>query len=448
MDKETKNKINKRYERSLTHGEKFWPDSIFKDAIMALAIFVLVVLLATFVGVHPEPKADPSDTSYHPTPEWYFLFLFKFLALYGQIPVIGKIEWIATVVIPGIFVLAFFAVPFIERSEYRHYTKRAPAIAFMGIFTVSAVTLTLLSSVPTGESVLIDALQTIGQLVIPTIAYAVLLFIAWKPGKIGTRGITIFASTIAALMVILTIIPMTLHTPVETEHEEIANTLADQIVAGQDLYSIHCVECHGDDGTMTLIEGKDGAENVELMAINSKDVLYTLNDASLAEVINFGRPAGGMNPFGIAYNAEGLSKAQIDHVVTFMRYTWDDRFEAPKIAPLYPPLVEGEVPNYEDHVSKIAKRYCISCHRSGKENNNYLMTSFAEIIDTGDNTPLVVMDGQTESYFAQVIQGHEILAADGSVLIGQMPPNKLIPNEHIEVLLRWIESGMPETAGQ
>lgn len=448
MDQDIKNKLNKRYEKSLVHGERFWPDTIFKDAVMALGIFVLVVLLATFVGVHPEPKADPSDTSYHPTPEWYFLFLFKFLALFGQIPGIGKIEWIATVIIPGIFLLAFFAVPFIERSEFRYYAKRAPAIAFMGIFTVSAVTLTMLSGVPTGESVASDVLQTIGQLVIPTIAYAALLYIAWKPGKIGTRAIAYFASGIAVLMVILTIIPMAMHTPAEAESEEIANTLSEQIVAGQDLYALNCVECHGDDGSVTVIEGVDGLDGTKVMAISGKDVLYTLNDASLAEVINYGRPDGGMNPFGIAYNPEGMSKAQIDYVVTFMRYTWDDRFEAPYIAPLYPPLVEGEIPNYEDQVSKIAKRYCVSCHRAGKENNNYLMTSFAEILNSGDNKALVIKEGETETYFMQVLQGHEILEADGSVLIGQMPPNKLIPAEHIEVFRRWIEAGMPETTAQ
>ena len=51
-----------------------------------------------------------------PRPEWYFLFLFKFLALYGQIPVLGKIEFIATVVIPGIVVGALALLPFIEKS--------------------------------------------------------------------------------------------------------------------------------------------------------------------------------------------------------------------------------------------------------------------------------------------------------------------------------------------
>src|SRR3989337_3971309 len=105
MKEDQKKIIKKRYEKSLMDGERFWPDSIYKDVLMALAIFVVLILLATFIGVPVEPKADPSDTSYIPRPEWYFLFLFKFLAIYGQIPVLGKIEWIATNLIPGFAIL-------------------------------------------------------------------------------------------------------------------------------------------------------------------------------------------------------------------------------------------------------------------------------------------------------------------------------------------------------
>ena len=86
MNDETKKQINQRYDRELQRGERFWPDSIFKDVIVSLAIFIVLVLLATFIGVENSPKDDPSDTAYTPRPEWYFLFLFKFLALYGQIP--------------------------------------------------------------------------------------------------------------------------------------------------------------------------------------------------------------------------------------------------------------------------------------------------------------------------------------------------------------------------
>ena len=78
MNNETKQKINKRYEHELNRGERFWPDSIFKDLLMSLGIFILLILLATFIGVDSQPRVDPSDTAYIPRPEWYFLFLFKF----------------------------------------------------------------------------------------------------------------------------------------------------------------------------------------------------------------------------------------------------------------------------------------------------------------------------------------------------------------------------------
>jgi quinol-cytochrome oxidoreductase complex cytochrome b subunit len=100
MKEEQKKTLLEKYKIALQKGERFWPDSIYKDLVVSLAIFVLLIVLASFIGVPGEPKADPSDTAYIPKPEWYFLFLFKFLALYGQIPVLGKIEWIATVLIP------------------------------------------------------------------------------------------------------------------------------------------------------------------------------------------------------------------------------------------------------------------------------------------------------------------------------------------------------------
>jgi quinol-cytochrome oxidoreductase complex cytochrome b subunit len=123
MNDETKKKINEQYAHELNRGERFWPDSIFKDLIVSLGIFILLIVLATFIGVANEPKADPSDTSYLPRPEWYFLFLFKFLALYGQIPVIGTIEWLATVVIPSIGIGLLLLLPLLDKSPYRHYSR-------------------------------------------------------------------------------------------------------------------------------------------------------------------------------------------------------------------------------------------------------------------------------------------------------------------------------------
>src|SRR5512144_201547 len=182
MNDETKTKINERYERELNKGERFWPDSIFKDLIVSLGIFVLLILLATFIGVAPEPKADPSDTSYIPRPEWYFLFLFKFLALYGQIPVIGKIEWLATVLVPGIGIGLLVLLPFLDKSPYRHYSRRIFALTAMGTIILDILLLTVMASLSVApnanELAVSSTLQAIGGLWIPAaiLTFLVVLF--------------------------------------------------------------------------------------------------------------------------------------------------------------------------------------------------------------------------------------------------------------------------------
>ena len=448
MNDETKKKIKARYERELNKGERFWPDSIYKDLIVSLGIFVLLILLATFVGVAAEPKADPSDTSYIPRPEWYFLFLFKFLAIYGQIPVLGKIEWVATVVIPGVAVGLLTLLPFIEKRPDRHYVKRILPISIMVIMVVGIVLLTLTSEVPTvaaDGSKLLGVLQSISGLIIPTLAYIALVLMSYV-FKSSTR-VMIWTTVLASVsMILVSGTVLALHPKPVVEETVVATTLVDQIVAGQDLYSIHCTECHGDDGSVATIEGVEGLEGEEITPINSKDVLYTVTDSAMYEVIAYGRPNAGMTPFGKAYGGE-LSRGEIDYMITYMRYMWDDRFEAPTIKPLFPALAVGEVPSYDVHIAPIAKRYCISCHRADKENNNYLMTSYEEILTTGDNAEFNIIAGDETSYMLQVIQEHAIMDPEkpDEELIGVMPPSKALKPNVVDVFIRWIMNGMPQT---
>lgn len=451
MNEETKHKINAKYERELSRGERFWPDSIFKDVLMALGLFVLLVVLATFVGVHDTPKADPSDTSYVPRPEWYFLFLFKFLALYGQIPVLGKIEFLATVVIPVIVIGVLTLLPFLEKSPYRHYGKRVLPISVMAVFVVSMVTLTWISEVPTtsGEEgvYLAGLLQTVGGLIVPGLAYLALFAMAFTL-KQRARGAMIWTAALACLLMVAFSGATMLTAPeMAVVEEEIPRTLPERIVAGQDLYSLYCVECHGDDGSVAVIEGVEGLEGEEITPINSKDVLYTITDGAMYEVIAYGRPNAGMPPSGLAYGGE-LTRSQIDYMITFMRYAWDDRFEMPEIPELFPPLAEGEVPSYEVHIAPIAKRYCVSCHREGKENNEYFMTSYDEILSTGENADYNVIAGDTDSYLLQTIQGTPILDENGEEIIGVMPPSTTLKADVVDVWVRWILNGMPRTADE
>ena len=208
------------------------------------------------------------------------------------------------------------------------------------------------------------------------------------------------------------------------------------------------MECHGDDGSVAVIKGVEGLEGKEITPINGTDVLYTITDLAMYEVIAYGRPNAGMVPFGKAYGGE-LSRSEIDTIITFMRYSWDDRFEAPPLKPLFPALANGEVPSYDIHIQPIVQRYCISCHRAGKENNNYLMTSYEEMLTTGDNVDHNIIPGDENSYLLQVIQEHPIMdpANPNEELIGVMPPNHALKSNVVDVFIRWIMNGMPQNCG-
>jgi ubiquinol-cytochrome c reductase cytochrome b subunit len=60
----------------------FWPDQVFKDAVIITAIFVILVGLAAFFRAPFSGPLDIMETFYVPKPEWYFLFLFQTLKLF------------------------------------------------------------------------------------------------------------------------------------------------------------------------------------------------------------------------------------------------------------------------------------------------------------------------------------------------------------------------------
>lgn len=456
MKEEQKKQIQARYQFALQKGERFWPDSIYKDLVISFAIFILLVMLAAFIGVPGEPKADPSDSSYIPKPEWYFLFLFKFLALYGQLPVIGKIEWIAAIIIPVIALGVLFLLPLIDKNPYRHYSRRILAITFMGVFVVSMIVQTLLANIPmladeAGRLSLPANLQLWAGLFIPTMIYVLLVGFALFAKKVGPAigRVQIWIASLGAICMFALMVVALILSPVPVAAEtQVAVTLSEQIIAGQDYYSIHCVECHGEDGKVTVVEGvSDTLDGTFMSPINSQDVMYTFTDETLNNIINRGQPDLGMTPFGKAFGGE-LGPSEIGNIVTFMRYSWDDRMELPQEAVSTIPLpAEGEAPSYDVHIAAITKRYCLSCHRAGKDNGNFLMTSYEEMLTTGDYVDQSIIAGDSNSYLILVINGIEIIDPNtNKVLIRQMPPTKKINQEYIDIFTRWIMAGMPETA--
>jgi ubiquinol-cytochrome c reductase cytochrome b subunit len=374
VKEEQKKQYKEKYAAEKQNGVKFWPDIIYKDVVITLGLFIVLVILATWIGVSQEPKADPSDSAYIPRPEWYFLFLFQMLKYFP-----GKLEWLGTTIIPVIAILALILLPFFDRNSRRYWKARPWAIGIMTVMVVGIVALTVLAVVTT---------------------------------------------------------------PTQEVTGTVAGTVPEQILAGQDLYSVNCTECHGPDGEGGEIKGVEGLEGFIMKPINSKDEMYTRDDQTLANIISYGQQDLGMQPFARAYGGE-LGPSDIEAMVTFMRYTWDDRVELPQevsAANAIPTLAPGEIPSYEVHISAIQKRYCVSCHRAGKKNNNYIMDNYEDTIKTGDHAPNLVA-GDLMCNTMQMLNRVEGLDAGNP-----MPPTRALPPELVAIYQAWIQAGIPNTA--
>jgi ubiquinol-cytochrome c reductase cytochrome b subunit len=111
--------------------KKFFPEQVFKDTVAIFVTFAVLFTLAIAVRVPLERMADPTDTTYIPRPEWYFLFLFQMLKLFE-----GPLEVVGTVILPTLAILALLAAPFIDRGRMLRVRQRGFAI---GIVLLAAI---------------------------------------------------------------------------------------------------------------------------------------------------------------------------------------------------------------------------------------------------------------------------------------------------------------------
>jgi quinol-cytochrome oxidoreductase complex cytochrome b subunit len=124
-----------RYEAEKGTGVRFWPDIIVKDVMVALIAVALIVLFALAFGAGLEAPADPTDHSYVPRPEWYFLPFYQLLKL-----VPGKLESAIAVGVPGALVLVLLLLPFFDRRSMRSLRRRPIArLALVGAAAASAL---------------------------------------------------------------------------------------------------------------------------------------------------------------------------------------------------------------------------------------------------------------------------------------------------------------------
>jgi ubiquinol-cytochrome c reductase cytochrome b subunit len=117
----------------------FYPAQAARD-VVAVSIVLLALAALAWRGMPPlEGRADPTDATYIPRPEWYFLGLFQLLKYFP-----GKWEVVGAVVLPGIAAAFLALLPWIDRGPARHPAHRRTILSAVAAGLAGVIVLTTL----------------------------------------------------------------------------------------------------------------------------------------------------------------------------------------------------------------------------------------------------------------------------------------------------------------
>jgi menaquinol-cytochrome c reductase cytochrome b/c subunit len=140
MNEQEKKDYLEKYEKIKKQGVPFFPDTLVKDALIALVVFLLLVVLSFLLGAPLEARANPTDTTYIPRPEWYFLFLYQLLKYFP-----GNLEVVGVVIIPLVVIVLLFLLPLLDKKPQRYFTNRPIVTGITILFVIGIVGLTILA---------------------------------------------------------------------------------------------------------------------------------------------------------------------------------------------------------------------------------------------------------------------------------------------------------------
>ncbi len=117
---------------------KFWPTQVLYDAVGCLVVLAAVLILTWTRGAELSAPADPGE-DFPARPEWYFLFLFRFLE-FEAISRLGVA--FGAIVVPGIVMTLIFLMPFIGKSKFGHQLNRwSLVVLLVGVAALTALTI-------------------------------------------------------------------------------------------------------------------------------------------------------------------------------------------------------------------------------------------------------------------------------------------------------------------
>lgn len=117
----------------------FYPTQAARDVTVVSVVLLALTVLA-WRGMGPmEGPADPTDATYIPRPEWYFLGLFQLLKYFP-----GSLEVIGAVVLPTLVGILVALLPWLDRGPQRDPRRRPLVMAGVLGVVVAVIALTSL----------------------------------------------------------------------------------------------------------------------------------------------------------------------------------------------------------------------------------------------------------------------------------------------------------------
>ncbi|MCP4968438.1 MAG: hypothetical protein GY926_24795 [bacterium] len=428
------------YREDVRGGEPYFPRYALRDTSVGLGIIVVLMALSAWLGAPLDEQADPLATEYVPRPEWYFFFIFQLLKYFS-----GEWEVVGIVVIPVLAVVFLALLPFLDRSRTRHYRTRPIVTGTTLLLLVGGVVLTIIAVAeappPADASVLTFEAAAVDGAGLFSAQCAICHgdFGEGAPNPAQPGDITAPISTAEYLEsrtdatireAISAGFPQFGMAAFEVAHGgPLQANEVDAIVAhirhweieppvaldpavsdaalsesAEFLFPQFCAQCHGDVG-----QGGVGP------AFSDAELQQARTDQQLFDSINLGHEATAMIAWG-----EVLTQTQIEGLVQHIRSLGNAGRP-------------GEL-SYTLDVLPIFEVRCVACHGTA---GGWDATTWQLAISSGDNAPVVLPGDSANSSLAQMMLGTH---PEGVL----MPPDGLLPDPLVQLVVDWIEGGALE----
>ncbi|CAN5197140.1 hypothetical protein BH09GEM1_BH09GEM1_40100 [soil metagenome] len=114
--------------------EPFYPRQVIIDMAFVLIVMGVLGMLAHFMPVALGPTADPTNGTYLPRPEWYYLPFFQWLKFWD-----GSKTVIGVIIIPIVLLALVVFLPFLDRGRERRPWKRPIPVGAVLIVLIALI---------------------------------------------------------------------------------------------------------------------------------------------------------------------------------------------------------------------------------------------------------------------------------------------------------------------